>query len=163
MQKRYLSILVENNEGVLARISSLFCQRGFNIASLTVSETNDAKISRITVCVSGEENDIKQIKRQTRKLYEVKSVFELDEGQSVMRELLLIKVRADAKARGELREIAEVYKAKISDLSADSMILETVGESSKIDSFIKILSSFDIIEICRTGVTAMLRGSDASI
>ena len=163
MQKRYLSILVENNEGVLARISSLFCQRGFNIASLTVSETNDKNTSRITVCVSGEENDIKQIKRQTRKLYEVKSVFELDEGQSVMRELLLIKVKADAKARQELREIAEIYKAKVSDLSADSMILETVGESSKIDNFIKILSSYEIIEICRTGVTAMLRGTEANV
>ena len=160
MQKRYLSILVENNEGVLARISSLFCQRGFNIASLTVSETNDESISRITVCVSGEENDIKQIKRQTRKLYEVKSVVELDEGESVLRELLLIKIRADAKVRAELRDITEIYKAKISDLSADSMILEVVGESSKIDGFIKILSSFEIIEICRTGVTAMLRGTE---
>ena len=160
MQKRYLSILVENNEGVLARISSLFCQRGFNIASLTVSETNDESISRITVCVPGEENDIKQIKRQTRKLYEVKSVVELDEGESVLRELLLIKIRADAKVRAELRDITEIYKAKISDLSADSMILEVVGESSKIDGFIKILSSFEIIEICRTGVTAMLRGTE---
>ena len=161
MQKRYLSILVENNEGVLARISSLFCQRGFNIASLTVSETNDKSISRITVCVSGEENDIKQIKRQTRKLYEVKKVVELDESQSIMRELLLIKVKADANNRNELREIAEIYKAKIADLSADSIMFELVGESSKVDAFVKILSTYEIIEICRTGVTAMLRGTDA--
>lgn len=161
MQKRYLSILVENNEGVLARISSLFCQRGFNIASLTVSETNDKSISRITVCVSGEENDIKQIKRQTRKLYEVISVVELDEAQSVMRELLLIKVKAHADNRNELRDIAEIYKAKIADLSADCMIFELVGESSKVDAFIKILSTHEIIEICRTGVTAMMRGTDA--
>ena len=134
--------------------------RAFWQGSLPFSETNDKSISRITVCVSGEENDIKQIKRQTRKLYEVKSVVELDEGESVLRELLLIKVRADSKARAELRDISEVYKAKISDLSADSMILEVVGESSKIDGFIKILSSFEIIEICRTGVTAMLRGTE---
>ena len=163
MQKRYLSILVENNEGVLARISSLFCQRGFNIASLTVSETNDKSISRITVCVSGEENDIKQIKRQTRKLYEVKKVVELDESQSIMRELLLIKVKANAANRNELREISEIYKAKIADLSADSIMFELVGESSKVDAFVKILSTYEIIEICRTGVTAMLRGSDANI
>lgn len=161
MQKRYLSILVENNEGVLARISSLFCQRGFNIASLTVSETNDKSISRITVCVSGEENDIKQIKRQTRKLYEVKKVVELDESQSIMRELLLIKVKANAANRNELREISEIYKAKIADLSADSIMFELVGESSKVDAFVKILSTYEIIEICRTGVTAMLRGTDA--
>ena len=161
MQKRYLSILVENNEGVLARISSLFCQRGFNIASLTVSETNDKSISRITVCVSGEENDIKQIKRQTRKLYEVKKVVELDESQSIMRELLLIKVKPNAANRNELREISEIYKAKIADLSADSIMFELVGESSKVDAFVKILSTYEIIEICRTGVTAMLRGTDA--
>lgn len=159
MAKKYLSVLVANHAGVLARVSSLFCQRGFNIDSLTVSATNDPTISRITISTEGDDEDVfKQIKRQTAKLYETKAIYELDPSVSLLRELLLLKVRADANNRGELHEIATIYKAKTIDLSKESMVFELTGDPSKIDGFLKMFESYEILEMCRTGVTALERG-----
>ena len=159
MAKKYLSVLVANHAGVLARVSSLFCQRGFNIDSLTVSATDDPTISRITISTEGNDEDVfKQIKRQTAKLYETKAIYELDPAVSLLRELLLIKVRADASNRGELHEIATIYKAKTIDLSSESMVFELTGDPSKIDGFLKMFESYEILEMCRTGVTALERG-----
>jgi len=161
MAKKYLSVLVANHAGVLARVSSLFCQRGFNIDSLTVSATDDPTISRITISTEGNDEDVfKQIKRQTAKLYETKAIYELDPAVSLLRELLLLKVRADASNRGELHEIATIYKAKTIDLSSESMVFELTGDPSKIDGFLKMFESYEILEMCRTGVTALERGYD---
>lgn len=156
--KKILSVLVENHTGVLARVSSLFCQRGYNIDSLTVSTTDDADISRITIVVSVEDNDdLAQIIKQTQKLIETKKVISLVE-DCICRELLLVKVYADEKNRGYLREIAQIYKAKIVDLSRKSMVLELTGEPDKIDAFLSVLADYEILEMCRTGITALERG-----
>lgn len=157
MAKEVLSVLVDNNSGVLARVSSLFGRRGYNIDSLTVSATDDPHVSRITLVVDGEGPIIDQIINQTLKLEEVQNVYQLDEGRSVMRELLLVKLAADENNRGKIREVADVYGASVVDLSPDSMILELTGKPTKIDGFINILAGFEIVEMCRTGITALER------
>lgn len=158
MEKRYISILVANQEGVLARLSSLFCQRGFNIDTLNVSTTNDPTLSRITITTMGDEEEFTQIMRQTEKLHEFRGFFELEPKQALLRELLMVKVAADESNRSALREIAAIYKAKIIDLSPSSMVFELTGEPEKLNAFLEILSSYDIMEVCRTGVTALQRG-----
>ena len=135
-RRRVISLLVDNQSGVLARVSSLFNRRGFNIDSLTVSATNDPAISRITVTTHGRDQEIEQLILQTERLEVSRQVFELTPDKSLQRELLLLKVACDTRNRAELREIASIYKAKIIDLSPDSMVLE----------------------LCRTGVTALERG-----
>jgi len=163
MQKHYFSVLVENHEGVLARVSSLFCQRGFNIDSLTASATNDPNISRITITASGDDQSFLQILKQTEKLVETKMIFSLDPSISLLRELLLVKVQADEKNRGELHDIAQIYKAKIIDLSIGSMVIELTGEPDKIDGFLQVLSPYTVLEMCRTGITALERGSSSHL
>ena len=123
-QRRVISLLVDNQSGVLARVSSLFCRRGFNIDSLTVSATNDPTVSRITVSVSGTEKELQQLILQTERLEVTRQVFVLNESTALERELLLLKVVANVANRAELREIAGIYKAKIIDLSPDSMVFE---------------------------------------
>ena len=156
--RRVISILVDNQRGVLARVSSLFNRRGFNIDSLTVSTTNDPAISRITVTTHGDENAISQLLLQTDRLEVTRQVFELDPDNSLQRELLLLKVAADVHSRAELREIASIYKSKIIDLSPDSMVFGLTGRPSKIDAFLLMFQDYHILEMCRTGVTAIERG-----
>lgn len=158
MDKKYISVLVDNHEGVLTRLSSLFCQRGFNIDSLTVSATNDESLSRVTITTSGNEEEFKQIINQTRKMYEYEGMFEIDPHDSLIRELLLIKIASDEKNRSSLLELSQIYKAKIIDISVGSIVFELTGKPAKIDSFIENLKSYDIMEMCRTGVTALQRG-----
>ena len=157
--KEVISLLVDNHAGVLTRITSLFGRRSFNIDSLTVSATNNPKISRITIVLQGDKAVLDQIELQTAKLYEVKNVIVLKPSQSLLRELLLIKVEADASNRAAIHEIANIYKAKIIDLSIGSMTMELTGEPDKIDGFLDILSQYKIVEMCRTGITAMERGT----
>lgn len=154
---KVLSILAENNPAVLARISSLFGRRGYNIDSLTVSDTHNELKSRITITLECSEEEVVQILNQTKKLEEIKDVELLDQSSTVMREIVLIKVKADTGNRGEIREIAKIYKASIVDLSPNSMIIELTGKTAKIDGFIKIMKDYEIVEICRTGITAMKR------
>ena len=156
--RRVISLLVDNHNGVLARVSSLFCRRGFNIDSLTVSATNDPAVSRITVTITSDEKALSQLILQTERLEVTRQVFVLDHENSLERELLLLKVAADVHNRSELREIASIYKAKIIDLSPDSMVLELTGRPEKVDAFLKILADYKILEQCRTGVTALERG-----
>ena len=156
--RRVISLLVDNSNGVLARISSLFCRRGFNIDSLTVSATNDPSVSRITVTLRGTEQALNQLILQTERLEVTRPIFELDPDKSLQRELLLLKVACDAGNRAALREISSIYKAKIIDLSPDSMIFELTGKPDKIDAFLAMLQDYDILELCRTGVTALERG-----
>ena len=150
--RRVISLLVDNSNGVLARISSLFCRRGFNIDSLTVSATNDPSVSRIT------EQALNQLILQTERLEVTRQIFELDPDKSLQRELLLLKVECDTQNRAELREISSIYKAKIIDLSPDSMIFELTGKPDKIDAFLTMFKGYNILELCRTGVTALERG-----
>ena len=157
-KRHVISLLVDNQNGVLARVASLFCRRGFNIDSLTVSATNDPAISRITVTTHGNDRDIDQLILQTERLEVSRQVFELVPENSLQRELLLLKVACDTRQRAELREIASIYKSKIIDLSPDSMVFELTGKPEKIDAFLKMFADYEILELCRTGVTALERG-----
>ena len=157
-QRRVISLLVDNSNGVLARVASLFCRRGFNIDSLTVSATNDPTVSRITVTVSGSDKELQQLILQTERLEVTRQVFVLDHDKALERELLLLKVEADVHNRAELREVGSIYKAKIIDLSPDSMVFELIGKPEKIDAFLKMFEDYKILELCRTGVTALERG-----
>ncbi|MDR0981362.1 MAG: acetolactate synthase small subunit [Methanocalculaceae archaeon] len=157
-KKEVLSVLVDNHSGVLARVASLFGRRGYNIDSLTVSATNDPHISRITIVVSGDESIINQIISQTRKLVETRDIFALNENRSLLRELLLVKLAANESRRSAIREAADIYGATIVDLSVDSMIVELTGAPTKIDAFLEVIKEYDILEMCRTGITALERG-----
>ena len=157
-QRRVISLLVDNQNGVLARVASLFCRRGFNIDSLTVSATNDPKISRITVSLHGNEQEVSQLILQTERLEVTRQIFELTPEKSLQRELLLLKVACNNQNRAELREISTIYKAKIIDLSPDSMVFELTGKPDKIDAFLTMFDGYEILELCRTGVTALERG-----
>ncbi len=158
-KRRVISLLVDNQSGVLARVSSLFCRRGFNIDSLTVSATNDPAVSRITVTITSDEKALSQLILQTERLEVTRQVFVLDSEKSLERELLLLKLESDVHNRRELREIASIYKAKIIDLSPDSMVLELTGRPRKRWTHSsRCLADYKILEQCRTGVTALERG-----
>lgn len=141
-KRRVISLLVDNQSGVLARVSNLFCRRGFNIDSLTVSATNDPAVSRITVTITSDDKALKQLILQTERLEVTRQVFVLDSEKSLERELLLLKVASDVHNRSELREIASIYKAKIIDLSPDSMVFELIGKPDKIDAFLKMFTDY---------------------
>ena len=158
MNKQVISVLVDNHSGVLTRISSLFGRRGFNIDSLTVSATNDPAVSRITIVVHDDAKVLQQIVLQTARLEETRHIFVLDPAVSLFRELLLLKVEATQANRSELREIGSIYKAKIIDLSPESLVFELTGEPDKVDAFLKMMEGFTILEMCRTGITALERG-----
>ncbi|MGI5969076.1 MAG: acetolactate synthase small subunit [Lachnospiraceae bacterium] len=153
-----LSILVDNTSGVLSRVSGLFSRRGYNIDSLTVGETENPLISRMTVVVTGDEGILEQIKKQVSKLEDVKEIVELMPDSSVCRELILIKVRATAMERTSLNTIANIFRANVVDVSAEHMMIELTGTISKIDAFIKLLDGFEIDELVRTGITGLTRG-----
>ncbi|MDL2323739.1 acetolactate synthase small subunit [Ruminococcaceae bacterium OttesenSCG-928-A16] len=157
--KQVVSMLVDNNSGVLARVSSLFARKGFNIDSLTVSATDNEAISRITITTQGDTQTLSQILSQTGKLIEVQSVVALDGESSIQRELLLVKIAADEAMRSVIREVADIYKASVVDLSVDSMVVELTGKPSKIDGFLAVIEQYEILEMCRTGVTALARGN----
>ncbi len=154
-----VSMLVDDNAGVLARISSLFARKGFNIDSLTVSATDEEKLSRITITTSGDKQTLNQIVSQTGKLIETRKVKVMEPENSIQRELLLVKIKTDEQMRSVVREAADIYKASVVDLSVDSMVVELTGKPSKIDGFLAIVSEYEIMEMCRTGVTALERGS----
>ena len=158
IRKEVISILVDNQANVLTRVSSLFGRRGFNIDSLTVSTTNDPKLSRITVVFTGTEQGLHQIISQTAKLEVVRKIFTLDSDNSIYRELLLLKVNAEKTERSGIKEIVEIYRGKIVDLSKNSLIIELTGGSDKLDGFMDMMSCYDISEVCRTGITGIGRG-----
>jgi len=158
LKKEVISIFVDNQSGVLARVVSLFGRRGFNIDSLTVSATNDPDISRITIVFKGDELSLAQIISQTDKLEVVRDIFTLEKEGSLFRELLLLKVKADKDERAAIREIVEIYRGKIIDLSKESMIIEITGAPEKIDGMMNMLDCYEIVEVCRTGITAIERG-----
>jgi len=155
--RKVMSILVENTSGVLSRVSGLFSRRGYNISSLTVAETEDPKLSRMTVVVDGDEQILEQIKNQLMKLEDVISISELRSRESVCRELMLIKIASDINGRTALVTLAEIFHAKVVDVSNDSIMMELTGNQDKLDSFIKMLQDYTITEMVRTGITGLLR------
>ena len=159
MKKMVLSILVENTVGVLSRISGLFSRRGYNIDSLTVSETERNGFSRMTIVVSGEDEVLEQIRKQVGKLVDVKDIIELKDGASVCRELILCKVKVDATDRQQVIAVADIFRAKIVDVSTDSMMIELTGNQQKLDAFVGLLEGFEIKELVRTGITGLTRGT----
>ena len=162
MRQIVLSILVENTPGVLSRISGLFTRRGYNIDSITACMTQDQKFSRITIAVSGDDMILKQIKNQLSKLEDVVKIFELENSKSVCRELILAKIRANKTEKQEVITIADIFRAKVVDVSKDNLMIELTGNVNKIEAFINLLSDFEVIEIVRTGITGLSRGEDNS-
>lgn len=155
---KYISVLVLNSAGVLTRISGLISRRGYNIESLTVCKTADDNFSRMTVSLFGTDREITQLKAQLNKQIDVTAVTELLAEESILSELLLIKLQVEPNTRSEILEICSIYNAKVSDLSKLSMVLELTGKPSKIDAFIDVLRPYDIIELARSGVSALHRG-----
>ena len=155
LKKKIVSVLVLNQANVLTRIVSLFGRRGFNIDSLTVSATNDPALSRITIVFSATEQSMQQIITQTEKLEVVKSIYILDRANSLYRELLLLKVNASEKKRTPIKEIVDIYRGKIVDLSKDSMIIELTGTPEKLDGFMDVMEDYEVVEVCRTGITGI--------
>lgn len=155
-----LGVLVANRFGVLTRISGLFSRRGYNIDSLNVGETEDPNFSRMTIIVSGDDYIKSQIVKQLAKLHDVKKVELLPIDETVLRELLLIKLKLTKENRAEINDSVNIFRGKVVDLSAESMTVEITGEPTKLDAFIDLSNSFGIIEICRAGALAIKRGPD---
>jgi len=154
-----LSLLVDNTSGVLSRVSGLFSRRGYNIDSLSVGITENPKLSRMTVAVSGDDRILSQIKKQLLKLEDVISITELKDGASVCRELLLVKVKTTNEERQQIISLANVFRAKVVDVSTDSVMIEITGNVTKIEAFITLLDGFRIEEMVRTGLTGLIRGN----
>ena len=160
LKKKIVSVLVLNQANVLTRVVSLFGRRGFNIDSLTVAATNDPALSRITIVFSATEQSMQQIITQTEKLEVVKSIYILDRANSLYRELLLLKVNASEKKRTPIKEIVDIYRGKIVDLSKDSMIIELTGTPEKLDGFMDVMEDYEVVEVCRTGITGIESNGD---
>lgn len=158
MERMILSILVDNTPGVLNRVAGLFSRRGYNIDSLTVGETNNPKISRMTVAARGEPDTLVQIQKQVRKLEDVFDVIVLDDNHSVYRELVMIKVEADAAERADIVSIVDIFRSNIVDVAPHSLVIEATGTQSKINGLLAMLSSFKVTEIVRTGIAGIARG-----
>ena len=160
MARYVLSVLVRNSSGVLTRVSGLFSRRGFNIDSLTVGRTENSEISRMTIALNGGLEELEQFKKQLNKLEDVLRVLSLKPENSVYRELVLIKVKADAEQRASINEIVKIFRSKIVDISPETLTIELTGDESKINAHIKLLEEYEIKELVRTGVCALERGAN---
>lgn len=155
--KHKVAVLVENNPGVLAKVSNLFSRRGYNIDSLVVSDTEDKTVSRMTIVVDGDEKTIEQVTKQLHKLVDVIKVNDLTNDDTVCRQLLLVRVAADRDTRGEIIQLMDIFRARIIDIGRRSLIIEATGDESKIEAILKSLQPFGIQEIVKTGISAMVR------
>ncbi len=160
--KHTLSVLVENKPGVLTRVAGLFARRGFNIDSLVVGETENPQLSRMTITVDEQDQPVEQVTKQLHKLINVLKITDLDPSGSVERELLLIKVKADAQNRAEIMQMVEIFGATIVDVTSDILLIEMTGTREKVGAFIDVLAPFGIVELMRTGRLAMSRGRKAT-
>lgn len=160
MHKKAFQLLVDNTSGVLSRISGLFSRRGYNIESITAGVTADPKYTRITIVASGDDDILDQIEKQVRKLVDVREINELPPEESVYRELALIKVRVDDVKRESVIAITNIFRGNIVDVALDSLIIEITGNQGKIDAFLKLLSGYEILELARTGIAGLSRGTD---
>ena len=159
MAKKVLSLLVDNTSGVLSRISGLFSRRGYNIDSISAGVTADPRFTRITIVTSGDDHILDQIEKQVAKLVDIRYITTLEPDDSVARELVLIKIRANDNERQAVVAVADIFRAKVIDVAVDSMIIELTGNQSKVDAFITLLEKYEILELARTGITALSRGS----
>ena len=157
MRSQVFSLLVDNNPGVLSRIAGLFSRRGYSIDSITAGATTDTRFTRITVVASGDELILSQIEKQVRKLEDVVDIKVLKDGESVYRELIMVKLRANASQRGEIISVADIFRAKIVDVEEDSLIIELTGTQSKLEAFLNLLRGYEILELARTGIRSFQR------
>jgi len=158
MKQIVLSLLVDNTPGVLSRVAGLFTRRGYNIDSISAGVTQNPKYTRITIVTSGDDLILEQIEKQLQKLEDVVTIMQLETHDSVCRELVLVKVKADKREKQEIIAIADIFRAKIVDVSKNSLIIELTGNVNKIEAFINLLDGFDILEMVRTGLTGLGRG-----
>ena len=159
MRKQILSLLVENNPGVTSRISGLFSRRGFNIDSICSGITADPRYERITLVAYGDDQVFEQLEKQLMKLEDVVDIKTLDPDNSVTRELMMVKIRAKDTQRQAIMNVTEIYHGKIVDVTRDSMIVELTGKQDKLNAFMDLLSGYEILELARTGVTGLTRGT----
>lgn len=159
MRSQVFSLLVDNNSGVLSRISGLFSRRGYSIDSITAGMTADPRFTRITIVSSGDEQILSQIEKQLRKLEDVVDIKALKAEESVCRELIMVKLRANAAQRGEIISVADIFRAKIVDVEEDCLIIELTGTQNKLEAFLNLLKDYEILELARTGITGLSRGS----
>ena len=157
-KKMVLSVLVDNTAGVLARVAGLFSRRGYNIDSLTVGETENKNFSKMTIVVMGDDEILEQIEKQVAKLEDVREIIELKQDMSVCRELILCKVEVGSKDRQQVMSVVDIFRAKIVDISEDTLMIELTGNQAKLDAFIELLGDFKIKELVRTGITGLTRG-----
>ena len=160
MERHVLSVLVRNSSGVLTRVSGLFARRGFNIDSLTGGRTEKSEISRMTIALNGSEEVLEQFMKQLNKLEDVLRVLRLKPENSVYRELVLIKVKADSEQRAAINEVVRIFRSKIVEISPETLTIELTGDESKINAHIKLMEEYEIKELVRTGVCALERGSN---
>ena len=160
MQKKVLSLLVDNTPGVLSRVSGLFSRRGYNIDSVAASITADERFSRMTVVCRGDEMILDQITKQLAKLVDVKDIKVLTPEESVRRELVLVKVAAKPEQRQGILSVVDIFRAKVVDVSKESLTVEMTGEQSKLEAFANLMSDYDVLELARTGVTGLTRGTN---
>lgn len=158
MRKQVLSLLVENNPGVTSRISGLFSRRGYNIDSFSSGVTADPRYTRITIVTSGDEQVLEQIEKQLAKLEDVVDIKQLENGSSVTRELILVKIKAKDTERQPILNVTEIFHGKIVDVTHDSMVIELTGHEDKLSAFLDLLSGYEILELARTGITGLSRG-----
>ena len=159
MRKQVFSLLVNNNAGLLSRVAGLFSRRGYSIDSITAGITTDERFTRLTVVASGDELILSQIEKQLRKLEDVVDIKILADGEAVCRELFMVKVMADASERAEIISVADIFRAKIVDVERESLMLEMTGNQSKVEAFLNLLQGYKILELARTGITALSRGT----
>ena len=160
MKKKVFQLLVENTSGVLSRISGLFSRRGYNIESITAGEAAEPTVTRITIVASGDDEILDQIEKQVGKLVDVLDIRELKRDQSVYRELALIKVKVSPEERPNLILLADTFRANVIDVSREGLIIEMTGNSGKINAFLNLIDAYEILELARTGVAGLRRGTD---
>lgn len=160
MRKKVFQLLVDNTSGVLSRISGLFSRRGYNIESITAGVTADPRYTRITIVASGDDEILDQIEKQVAKLVDVRDIKELEPENSVYRELALVKVRTNSEQRQGVISVADIFRAKIIDVASDSLIVELTGNQAKIDAFLNLLEGYEILELARTGIAGLGRGTE---
>jgi len=156
--RHILSVLLENEPGALSRVVGLFSQRNFNIESLSVAVTDDPTLSRITITTIGIDKVVEQITKQLNKLVDVVKVVDLTEGDHLERELMMVKYKASGAAREEIKRTADIFRGQIIDITPTTYVVQLVGSSKKLDSFIEALDNSNLIEVVRTGVSGIARG-----
>jgi acetolactate synthase-1/3 small subunit len=159
MKTHVIAVLVENRAGTLSRVSGLFSRRGFNIDSLTVGETENPAVSRMTIAVSGDDAVLEQIVKQLGKLVDVIAIRQLESGASIRREILLVKVQADVSNRAQVIEVAGIFRGRVIDVSPQTVTVEATGSTEKLEGLLQLLRPYGILELARTGIVALERGT----